>query len=157
VTADWTIIHRVLLNVKVQRENAKIAKKRENVASLIHYDETQMNTGYSIVSMTYFDSSEPFSVPGVADLDRVYRFAWHEFTENDWESLGTVYRALPGWAGNDPMPLWFGHDMSMYPHLTASVEPPGLQVTGLLPKKDFDAWHEEFMTLIRGLPALEPN
>jgi hypothetical protein len=114
-----------------------------------------------MLPMSFFDNQEPFSRPKEADVDRVYRFAWHEFTEEDWERLDIVYRTLPGWIGYEPGPWWFGKDENKdektFPHLSASVEPPGLQVTGLLPKKEFETWHDAFMNAIRNFPAGEPN
>jgi hypothetical protein len=107
--------------------------------------------------MTFFDSREPFGRSGVADLDRVYRFAWHEFTQNHWDKLDAIYKRLPGWIGYDQVPWWFGKDESKSPHLTASVEPPGLQVTGVLPAGQFASWHDAFMEAIRDFPAGEPN
>src|SRR3954469_16955822 len=98
--------------------------------------------------MTFFDSREPFTEPGIADVDRVYRLAWRAFDERTWEALDAVYRRLPGWCGYPALkarglrgwfgrtesgpPFWFGTDEKSTPHLTASVEPPGLQVTGRL-------------------------
>ena len=110
-----------------------------------------------MLPMSFFDSQEPFSRPNVADVDRVYRFAWHEFTEENWDSLDSIYKSLPGWIGYDPVPWWFGKDEKTFPHLTASVEPPGLQVWGRLPTKEFMAWHDAFMEAIKDFPAGEPN
>jgi hypothetical protein len=75
------------------------------------------------VPMTYFDCREPFPRPDIAELDRVYRFAWHEFTYAHWDTLDAVYKELPGWIDCDPAPWWFGKDERHSPHLTASVEP----------------------------------
>jgi hypothetical protein len=107
--------------------------------------------------MTFFDSADPFARPGLADLDRVYRFAWHEFTQAHWDRLDAVYTKLPGWMGYDPVPRWFGKGGRTSPHLTASVEPPGLQVTGLLPIAEFTEWHEAFMKAIADFPTGEPG
>lgn len=122
--------------------------------------------------VTFFDSSEPFPAPGIAEVDRVYRFAWQNFDDRTWEALDAVYRRLPGWRGHVAqkwpgwrrrlgrtyrLPFWFGSDTRSSPHLTASVEPPGLQVTGRLSLSDFKRWHEQFMAEVAEFPAGEPN
>lgn len=125
------------------------------------------------MGMTYFDSSDPFASAGVADVDRVYRFAWDAFETRHWDDLDRVYERLPGWRGLVPIPVpgwrgrilgrkytlpfWFGTDVQTSPHLTASVEPPGLQVTGLLPAAEFQRWHEQFLEAIAAFPAGQPN
>jgi hypothetical protein len=122
--------------------------------------------------MTFFDSREPFPEPGTADVDRVHRLAWRDFDNRTWEALGDVYVRLPGWCGHPTVkasgwrgwfgrtepgcPFWFGTDVNSMPHLTASVEPPGLQVTGRLSVADFEKWHDQFLTAIAGFPAGEP-
>jgi hypothetical protein len=122
---------------------------------------------------TFFDSRKPFLEPGIAHVDRVYRLAWRDFDENKWAALDAVYRRLPGWCGYPVVkssgwrgwlgrmvegpPFWFGADENAAPHLTASVEPPGLQVTGQLSASDFEKWHEQFMAAIAEFPAAEPN
>jgi hypothetical protein len=121
--------------------------------------------------VTYFDSSEPFAEPGVADVDRVYRFAWRSFDATHWHALDQIYHELPGWCGYVAqrlpgwrgllgraydMPFWFGSEVGTPPYLTASVEPPGLQVTGKLPRADFERWHELFLAAVADLLAGEP-
>jgi hypothetical protein len=107
------------------------------------------------IPMTFFDGRAPFDEPGMAHVDRVYRLAWDEMTKEDWDRLESIYPSLPGWVGDEAGPRWFGKDESQPPHLTASVEPPGLQVTGVLPAAKFIEWHEQFMNAIRDFPALE--
>ena len=125
------------------------------------------------MGMTFFDSREPFPEPGIAIVDRVYRLAWRDFDDRMWEALDAVYRQLPGWCGYPAVklrgwrgwlgrtesgpPFWFGTDEKSAPHLTASVEPPGLQVTGRLSASDFEKWHEQFLAAIGEFPAGGPN
>jgi hypothetical protein len=123
------------------------------------------------MQLTYFDSSDPFVEVGIANVDRVYRLAWHNFNETHWQALDGIYQRLPAWCGyvaqpyagwrgllgrTYSMPFWFGSDIRVPPHLTASVEPPGLQVTGKLPAADFERWHVEFLRVIAEFPAGEP-
>jgi hypothetical protein len=68
--------------------------------------------------------------------------------------LDWIYQRLPGWMNyRDGPPFWFGTDVNVCPHLTASVEPPGLQVWGLLATPEFHAWHLQFLDAIARLPA----
>jgi hypothetical protein len=69
-----------------------------------------------------------------------------------WDRLGSIYERLPGWLGYDPVPWWFGNDGTRPPYLSASVEPPGLQVTGVLPAGEFARWHEAFMQALAEFP-----
>lgn len=103
----------------------------------------------------FTDNRNPFARPDLADLDRVYPFAWDQFTEADWHRLDAVYKRMPGWLGYDPAPWWFGKDARKSPHLTASVELPGLQVTGVVPSATFTSWHDAFMAAIQDFPAAE--
>ena len=123
--------------------------------------------------MRFFDSREPFPEPGIADVDRVYPLVWSEFDDCTWEALDAVYRQLPGWCGYPAgkargwrgwlghaecgCPFWFGTNEKSIPHLTASVEPPGLQVTGRLADADFQMWHQQFLIAVAEFPNGEPN
>jgi len=71
--------------------------------------------------------------------------------------LDRIYRELPAWKGYDPVPWWFGPNEDTPPSLSASVEPPGLQVAGRLRVEDWRAWHEAFMGRIQHLPGQDED
>ena len=92
-----------------------------------------------------------------AFFEEIYVLDWDRIAPPEMTLLGAAYTALPGWIGFDPpagqgMPRWFGHDEERGPYLTASVEPPGLQVSGLLERDLFAAWHRAFLAATTGLP-----
>jgi len=82
-----------------------------------------------------------------------------------WNRLGKLYREMPGWAevhgeGGCPWPgQWFGSS-GEEPHLTASVEPGGLQIYGKLQEAVWEDWITDFKrraTEIVGYPVGEPE
>lgn len=100
---------------------------------------------------------------GFLFVDRVYCFAWDEFSDEDWQNLAKVYEELPGWLGYSNeghikgYPCWFSLDEeSLDSHLSASQEPPGLQVTGNITSKQLLQWHEYFLKLTQNLPKRKP-
>jgi hypothetical protein len=107
------------------------------------------------MTVAFFDSREPFDGSGRANVDRVYQFDWTRFGKAESDSLDRIYRALPGWIGYASVPYWFGDDEQSLNYLTASVEPPGLQVVGNLSESDFQNWHARFLGATRELPALQ--
>lgn len=107
------------------------------------------------MAVPFFDGTDVFARPGVAEVDRVYKIAFERFRDVEWAALDWIYQQLPEWKGYCDCPCWFGTDTDATPHLTASVEPPGLQVTGVLPAADFERWHEQFFAAIQTLPGNE--
>ncbi len=87
-------------------------------------------------------------------VERIYCFRFDAFTEADWTALDAVYQELPGWLGygEDGCPCWFGVNEDASPYLWASVEPPGLQVHGVLPLATWERWDTHFRTATRTLP-----
>lgn len=82
-----------------------------------------------------------------------------------WDRLGALYAEMPGWAeahgeGGCPWPgQWFGLNGDAK-HLTASVEPGGLQIYGELPQAEWEAWISLFKRRaeeIVGYPVGEPE
>lgn len=82
-----------------------------------------------------------------------------------WDRLGELYREMPGWAeahgeGGCPWPgQWFGRNGEEESHLTASVEPGGLQIYGKLPEAVWEDWITDFKRRaaeIVGYPVGEP-
>ncbi len=91
---------------------------------------------------------------GFIVIERVYGLNFDAFDDRDWTELMNIYRALPAFieVDNTSVPCWFGSDCRKAPHLTASVELPGLQVVGALERGDFEAWDVQFKTLADHLP-----
>jgi hypothetical protein len=93
---------------------------------------------------------------GHCGVDRVYRLDLDHFEPRDWDALMAIYAGLPGWIPADDLPRWFGVDEAKPPFLVASVEPPGLQVSGWLAPGDWARWDREFRAAAAGLPRLPP-
>lgn len=75
--------------------------------------------------------------PGHISVEGTYAFDWDRWDDGHWAELDRIYRGLPGWAGYHQAPYWFGSVESNPPWLSASVEPPGLQVAGRLRAEDW--------------------
>ena len=106
------------------------------------------------VSIDFYDEQGHSEIDGVVTVVRVYRLRWDRFGDAEWRELDRIYQSLPGWIDcRDGPPFWFGTDVNVRPHLTASVEPPGLQVWGLLATSEFHSWHLQFLNAIARLPA----
>ena len=88
------------------------------------------------------------------EIERVYCFDFHTFTDDDWQSLNRVYDRLPERQVDTPdrCPWWYGTDEESEPFLWASVEPPGLQVYGIVRRQDWRDWDSVFRSLTEGLP-----
>lgn len=110
------------------------------------------------MSFVWYDNAldaDP-DAPEWYDIDRIYCFDWDAFSDSHWSQLALVYSQLPQpcQPGPNSCPRWFSdRDYSDNGYLTASVEPPGLQVFGTLRKSDLEQWHTEFMSRITGLPS----
>ena len=90
------------------------------------------------------------------DIDRIYCFDWDAFSDADWKLLATIYSQLPEpcQTAANSCPRWFAAvDDPKNGYLTASVEPPGLQVFGTLLFTEFQRWHGEFEARIADLPS----
>jgi hypothetical protein len=88
-------------------------------------------------------------------VERIYCLDWDQFRDPTWDALARAYESLPEWKGvrlDMRCPYWFGLDDEAPPHLWASVEPPGLQVAGLLTQSAWTRWHDEFLRATEGLP-----
>jgi hypothetical protein len=88
-------------------------------------------------------------------VERIYGLDWHRFTPGDWDRLALIYPALPGRLPETPRTAqWFSTDQDTALHLWASVEPPGLQVVGILTAGLWRDWDTHFRhaVLAAGLP-----
>jgi hypothetical protein len=87
--------------------------------------------------------------PSMVEIDRVYCVDVVAFTDADWTRLDDIYRSLPGhYRVAQSSPMWFGDDEDQLPFLWASIEPPGIQVYGILPPTAWAEWDQAFMTAL---------
>lgn len=113
-----------------------------------------------VVVEVYDNGDEPSSTgpPGdVLVIDRVYGLDWHRFEDRHWDTLTDIYRSLPGWDDASSPPGWFGTTEGADGYLDASVEPPGLHVTGILASGVFLAWDTAFRAGAAALPTCDPR
>ena len=91
------------------------------------------------------------------DFERVYCLDFSSFTEENWNDLEQIYNKLPGTRYLKGVPYWFGVDENEPPYLWVSVEPPGLQVVGVLLLNDWLKWDESFRNQVEAssLPTYE--
>ena len=78
------------------------------------------------------------------EFERIYCLQFDLFSEKHWGELELIYAQLPGTRHSMEVPHWFGDDENHPPYLWVSVEPPGLQVAGVLPLSDWVEWDETF-------------
>ena len=108
------------------------------------------------MAVPFYDNLEATPIDGLhclVEVERVYCLDWDRFHEDHWRALERIYEGLPGSLRLRDGPMWFGDDEALPPFLWASVEPPGLQVYGVLPEADWRAWDEQFRSAIGGLPG----
>jgi hypothetical protein len=104
----------------------------------------------------FYDNKEPISTDDgdcLVEIERVYCLDWYEFEEAHWKELERIYTSLPGRVRYHAIPYWFGDDEQDAAYLNASVEPPGLQVCGVLRAADWRAWDEQFRSQADVLPS----
>jgi hypothetical protein len=82
--------------------------------------------------------------PEYVTVERVYELNFDAFTKAHWNELDRIERSLPGRYRINQVPMWFGSDELSPPYLLASVEPPGLQVYGVLSLHDWKEWDAAF-------------
>ena len=95
----------------------------------------------------FYDNMTATPLPeerSLVEVERVYELAFDDFDESHWQALDRIYRTLPGSYRALQIPTWFGDDEPKPPFLSASVEPPGLQVYGVLRHTDWLAWDVAF-------------
>lgn len=108
------------------------------------------------MAVPFSDNLEATPIDGLSclvEVERVYGLDWDRFGEDHWRGLSRIYEGLPGALRPSDGPMWFGDDEDVPPFLWASVEPPGLQVYGVLPEADWRAWDERFRKAAVGLPC----
>lgn len=133
-----------------------LARSRVKLLVCILY--ATIHYGMSWFYENIFDVCE--SNPELILVDVVYCLDFKVFTPDHWKTLGEIYRGLPGWCGCDTtsavhLPSWFGSNEEESPHLSASVEPSGLQISGTLGIDEWLNWDEEFKKQACVLPTFE--
>ena len=97
----------------------------------------------------FYDNLEPLAdTLSLVEIERVYCLDLARFAEREWRRLDEIYRSLPGNYRFAQTAMWFGSDEENPPFLWASVEPPGLQVYGVLSLGDWTAWNHAFLTAL---------
>ena len=90
--------------------------------------------------------------PGLVELERVYALDFGRLSEDDSLALLELYRSLPGQYREVSGASWFGEPEGCPPYLSASAEPSGLQVSGILAPHDLAAWHAAFVLGLAASP-----
>lgn len=73
-----------------------------------------------------------------------------------WGKLSEVYASMPYWTEAEKGPCWKAENI----HLTASVEPGGLQIYGEMPEEIWESWYSELkekLTTALGYEIGEPE
>jgi hypothetical protein len=105
-----------------------------------------------VVENWFYDNQHELGLENRVVVERIYCFDWDLFNNEHWDILDETYKGLPNWIGYEGCPYWFGFDEEIEPFLTASVEPPGLQVYGVLQVKDWKEWNAGFIEKVKNLP-----
>jgi hypothetical protein len=80
-------------------------------------------------------------------MERIYCFDWDSFAQGDMDHLRAIFALLPHWRNHDANDChwWYSErEDTENGYLTAAVEPPGLQVFGTLPIREWVAWDRAF-------------
>jgi hypothetical protein len=109
------------------------------------------------MALHYDNDASYLNAPvGYVAVERVYALRFSEFNESDWKRLQETYEGLPGWAGTGShgCSCWFSSE-EVAPYLVASVEPSGLQVSGVLRPQEWYSWHEALSAKLSQFPVFE--
>ncbi len=103
----------------------------------------------------YYDNSniEP-DENNIVFIDRIYGLEFNQFNESLWNKLMKVYASLPNHI-EASMPCWYGIEGKDEIYLWASVEPSGLQVSGVLHYSDWEKWESKFNSALSTFPLFE--
>lgn len=103
-------------------------------------------------SVPYYDklAAAPYDGdPSLVEVERIiYCVDLGELDDAHRKLLDEIYRELPGRYRELQIPTWFGDREPEPPFLSASAEPPGIQVYGILPEADCAAWDAGFIAAL---------
>ena len=109
------------------------------------------------MGLPHYDCADPDPTPeGWLDIVRIYCFDWDAFDRDDMDRLRSILATLPQWKKHDVHDChwWYAEwDDAEHGYLTAGVEPPGLQVFGTLPLREWEVWDRAFQERAAGLPV----
>ena len=91
----------------------------------------------------FYDNLEPTPLedePDLVEVERIYCLRFDSFSKADWAELDAIYRRLPGGYRENQIPYWFGDSDDAPTYLSASVEPPGILVYGILSLEQWSRW-----------------
>jgi hypothetical protein len=86
-------------------------------------------------------------------VEVIVRLDTSAFGASAWATLDAAFASLPGFLGDAKRPAWLGRDARLGPSITASVEPGGLHVLGVVEVDVLDAWLARLVEATRALPA----
>jgi hypothetical protein len=112
------------------------------------------------LTLPFHDNLEATPIDGLSclvEVERIYGFDWERFEEDHWRELSHIHKGLPGEVRFRDAPWWFGDDEDVPPFLTASVDPLGLKVYGVLPEADWCVWDEQLRSRAAALPSRAPR
>ena len=84
-------------------------------------------------------------------IEGTYTIFTGRLTRAQDDALGQIFPQLPGQFRINPkdgMPYWYGQSDDEIPHLTASFEPSGIVVSGVVQQKDWAEWDAKFRQLV---------
>ena len=91
--------------------------------------------------------------PSFVEVERIYCFDVDALSKEHLHRLNDIFGTLPGYQGVvDGSPMWFGLDEEVFPFLWASLEPPGLQVYGVVRPNQWKDWDTAFQGSISDFP-----
>jgi hypothetical protein len=97
--------------------------------------------------VVFYDNLQAIPLPDepeLVEVERIYCVQFDRFSEDDWTRLDQIYRDLPGAYRENKIPFWYGDSEEAPVHLSASVEPPGIQVYGIIPLEQWKLWDAAF-------------
>jgi len=97
------------------------------------------------MALSFYDNpAGPDADATAISVERVYCIHVDGFSQDQLNTLQSMFESLPGWVVSDDLSRWFRADEAVPPYLWASVEPAGLVVGGRLPHELWSTWDAQF-------------